>query len=153
MFIWTWGSKYKTIKKLSGRKEEVMVKEKDLAWLLLFGVLMIGGFLLKSKVFPSSNIFPTKEEVETLKNPPKPYATPYEPLEAFTTLSIVSSVENSPAWYVIVERKSNGTRIPAKVEPYRQIAIGTVVKLSRMHWETTSAQRMGPDCNNYPFIN
>lgn len=128
------------------------MNEKDLLRSLPLVLLAMSALLFIFGLHPSLDIFPTKEEVEAMKNPPKPYATPFEPQETFSTVSMVTPVENSTTWYVFVERKSNGTRVPAKVEPFRQIVVGTSVKLSLMHWEMNSAQKLGPKCSNYPFV-
>lgn len=45
---------------------------------------------------------------------------------------------------VIVERRTDKSWFSVAVIPFQEIPIGTPVKISHVHWESTATQSMGP---------
>lgn len=88
---------------------------------------------------------PSKEEKEAAEIPPEPQLTPWLDEETFVTIRSVGILENSVKGFVSIRGLTTKRVYSAEVEIYREIPVGSEVKVSNMHWPRTSAQRAGPD--------
>ncbi len=88
----------------------------------------------------------SKEEKEVAKIPPLPYLIPWLDVETLITIQPVEKVEGSIKGRVIVCRStSKDLCYSVEVETYKEISIGSKVKISKMYWPITRAQRAGPE--------
>lgn len=86
------------------------------------------------------------EEREAAKTPPEPTTLNWLPTDTIVTVKEVKAVKGIPKMgYVIVKRNSDQSWFNAAVVPFRQISVGSTVKICKVQWESNSVQKMGPE--------
>lgn len=93
----------------------------------------------------------SKEEKEAAEIPSNPQLTSWLSEETFETIRPVSRVEGSIKGVVPVRRLKTNTVFSAELELFEEVPVGSKVRVSKMNWPISSAQRFGPD-SEHPII-
>ena len=93
----------------------------------------------------------SKEEKEAAEIPSNPQLTSWLSEETFETIRPVSRVEGSIKGVVPVRRLKTNTVFSAELELFEEVPVGSKVRVSKMNWPISNAQRFGPD-SEHPII-
>ena len=93
----------------------------------------------------------SKEEKEAAEIPSKPQLAPWLTEETFVTIRPVEKVEGSIKGVVPVRRLKTDRVYSAELERYREVPVGSKVKVSKMDWPINSSQRLRTDLE-HPII-